>query len=84
MSRTKFRTDSRVSDTPQKNDRFSNHDEALYDEGFDSEGEQMFYDPVALDEDADDFIEEAIAEIKIEKFAREEEEEEAPIRRSLF
>jgi hypothetical protein len=46
---------------PQKNDRFSNHDEALYDEGFDSEGEQMFYDPVALDEDADDFIEEAIA-----------------------
>jgi hypothetical protein len=31
-----------------------------------------------------DFIEEAIAEIKIEKFAREEKEEEAPIRRSLF
>ena len=46
--------------TLQRNDQFSNHDEALYDQGFDSEGERMFYNPVALYEDADDFLDQAI------------------------
>ena len=45
---------------PQKNDRFSNHDEAPYEQGYNSEGEQMFYNPVALGEDTDEFIEQAI------------------------
>ena len=48
------------TEIPAVNDRFCNQDDALFDQGYDSEGEQLYYDPVALDEDADDFVEEAI------------------------
>jgi len=45
---------------PQKHQRFSNHNEALDGQGYNSESEQLFYDPVALDKDVDKFIEDAI------------------------
>ena len=48
------------TEIPAVNDRFSNHDNALFDQGYDSEGGQLYYDPIALDEDADNFVEEAI------------------------
>jgi len=48
------------TEIPAVNDRFCNQDDALFDQGYDSEGEQLYYDPVALDEDTDDLVEEAI------------------------
>ena len=48
------------TEIPSVNDRFCNHDDALFDQGYDSEGQQLYYDPFALDEDADDLDEEAI------------------------
>ena len=42
---------------PVVNCQFSNHDESIYDKGCDSEGAQMYYDTVALNEDKDDFSE---------------------------
>ena len=37
------------------NNRFTNQDDDLYDQGYDSEGGQLHYDPVALDDDEDEF-----------------------------
>ena len=37
--------------------QFSNHDDSLYDKGYELVGAQMYYDPVALDEEEDDFSE---------------------------
>ena len=37
--------------------RLPNQSDALFDEGYDSDGELPFYDPIALEEDADDFFE---------------------------
>jgi len=48
------------TEIPSVNDRFCNHNDALFDQGYDSEGQQLYYNPVALDGDADDLDEEAI------------------------
>ena len=40
--------------------RFPNYDETKHSEGYNSEGEQFPYDPDAIEEDADKFVEEAI------------------------
>ena len=40
---------------PTKIDRFTNHDTSLYELGYDSEGNLHFHDPVALEEDADEY-----------------------------
>ena len=36
---------------PIINNRFTNQDDDLYNQGYDSEGGQLYYDPVALDDD---------------------------------
>jgi len=45
---------------PSVKNRFCNHDDALFEQGYDSEGGELCYDPVALDEDVDNLDEEAI------------------------
>ena len=37
------------------NNRFTNQDDDLYDQGYDFEGGQLYYNPVALDDDEDKF-----------------------------
>ena len=45
--------------------RFANHDELKYGEGYDSDGEMMYYDEIALDDDPDDIIEDVIEPITV-------------------
>ena len=45
--------------------RFANHDELKYDEGYDSDGEMMYYDEIALDDDPDDISEDVIEPITV-------------------
>ena len=45
---------------PVRNTRFTNFNEDKFDKGYNSEGGQLFYDPVALDEDWDEFTEDII------------------------
>ena len=40
--------------------RFANHDELKYDQGYDSDGEMMYYNELALDDDTDDISEDFI------------------------
>ena len=48
------------STQPTRIDRFTNHDTSLYELGYDSEGNLPYYDPVALEEDADEYEEPSI------------------------
>ena len=47
---------------PAPNFRFTNFDEEMINAGYDSEGNHIFYDPDALDEDPEEYEEQAISE----------------------
>ncbi len=50
---------------PLRSARFTNFDEGKFDKGYDSGGGQLHYDPVALEEDWEDFVKEAIGETPV-------------------
>ena len=49
--------DSFPAEAPSANTRFICFDSALHEKGYDSEGEQVHYDPISLDDDPDEFME---------------------------
>ena len=48
------------STQPTRVDQFTNHDTSLYELEYDSKGNLPYYDPVALEEDADEYEEPVI------------------------
>ena len=49
--------DSFPAEAPSANTRFICFDSALHEKGYDSEGEQVHYDPISLDDDPDELME---------------------------